>query len=112
MKNCSLCFDSRKYIFAKIFKTFREFSHSRNFLLAKVSSLKVPPKGIYEEDVSYDVEALFTSIPIDMTIDYIIEEIYEEKISNRYVKNSSLSAFLNALLQGALFQQMGNLFAN
>ena len=38
---------------------------------------KLLPKGLDEENVSYDVEALFTNIPIDMTIDYIIDEIYE-----------------------------------
>ena len=29
-----------------------------------------------EEDVSYDVESLFTNVPIDETIEYILEEIY------------------------------------
>lgn len=32
---------------------------------------KLPPKGHDEVDVSYDVESLFTSIPISDTIDYI-----------------------------------------
>ena len=32
------------------------------------------------EDVSYDVESLFTSIPIKETIGYIIHKIYPEKI--------------------------------
>ena len=33
-----------------------------------------------EEYVSYDVESLFTSIPVSETIDYIIKEIYENKV--------------------------------
>ena len=32
-----------------------------------------------EEDVSYDVESLFTNIPIQETINYIIEQIYVHK---------------------------------
>ena len=32
-----------------------------------------------EEDVSYDVESLFTSIPVDETIEYILDEIYVRK---------------------------------
>ena len=31
------------------------------------------------EDVSYDVESLFTSIPVKETIDYILEEIYTKE---------------------------------
>ena len=31
------------------------------------------------EDVSYDAESLFTSIPVKETIDYILEEIYTKK---------------------------------
>ena len=33
-----------------------------------------------EEYVSYDVESLFTSILVSETIDYIIKEIYENKV--------------------------------
>ena len=33
-----------------------------------------------EEYVSYDVERLFTSIPVKETIDYIITEIYDNKV--------------------------------
>ena len=35
-----------------------------------------PPLEIDEEYVSYDVESLFTNIPVKETIDYIINEIY------------------------------------
>ena len=31
------------------------------------------------EDVSYDVESLFTNIPINETIDYILDQIYNKK---------------------------------
>ena len=39
----------------------------------------LPPLSEDEEDVSYDVEFLFTNIPIKETIDYIIEQIYTHK---------------------------------
>ena len=32
-----------------------------------------------EEDVSYDVESLFTNIPVKETIYYTIDHIYEQK---------------------------------
>ena len=32
-----------------------------------------------EEDLSYDVESLFTNVPINDTVDYILHEIYEKK---------------------------------
>ena len=36
----------------------------------------IPPLQDHEEDVSYDVESLFTDIPIEETINYIIEQVY------------------------------------
>ena len=39
----------------------------------------LPPFLEDKEDVSYDVESLFTNIPIKDTIDYIIEQIYTYK---------------------------------
>ena len=38
-----------------------------------------PPLLDDEEDLSYDVESLFTNIPIKDTIKYIIEQIYTHK---------------------------------
>ena len=39
----------------------------------------IPPLQDDEEDVSYDAESLFTNIPIQETINYIIEQIYVHK---------------------------------
>ena len=39
----------------------------------------LPPLLDDEEDVSYDVESLFTNSPIKDTIEYIIEQIYKHK---------------------------------
>ena len=38
-----------------------------------------PPLQEDEEYVSYDVESLFTNVPIKVTIDFILEEIYTNK---------------------------------
>ena len=38
------------------------------------------PLSLDEEYVSYDVESLFTNIPVDETISYIINEIYQKKL--------------------------------
>ena len=37
------------------------------------------PLNPNEEYVSYDVDSLFTSIPVDKTINYMINEIYQKK---------------------------------
>ena len=47
-------------------------------LLAKI--IKHDILNSDEEYVTYDVESLFTSIPASDTIDYIIKEIYENKV--------------------------------
>ena len=36
----------------------------------------IPPLQDDEEDVSYDIESLFTNIPIEETINYITDQIY------------------------------------
>ena len=41
--------------------------------------LKSVPSDDNYEDVSYDVESLFTSIPVQETIDYILYKIYVKK---------------------------------
>ena len=39
----------------------------------------IPPLQDYEEDVSYEIESLFTNISIEETINYINEQIYVHK---------------------------------
>ena len=38
-----------------------------------------PPLSVDEEYVSYDVESLFTNVPVNETITYILDEIYRNK---------------------------------
>ena len=39
----------------------------------------LPPLQEDEEDVSYDVESSFTNIPINETIEYILDQIYNKE---------------------------------
>ena len=48
--------------------------------------LKSKPLQEDEEDVSYDVESLFTSIPVRETIDFILCEIYDRKVIPPFCK--------------------------
>ena len=49
-----------------------------------------PPLKPTEEYVSYDVESLFTNVPVIETIDYILEEIYVKNKIPPYVNAPSL----------------------
>ena len=54
--------------------------HTINDTLSFADMVKrLPPLPDNEEYVSYDVVALVTNIPLDETIDYIIESIYTHK---------------------------------
>ena len=45
------------------------------------------PLLLDEKYVSYDVETLFTDVPVHETIDYILQEIYvKEKLPKKYSK--------------------------
>ena len=55
------------------------------------------------EDVSYDVENLFTSIPVKETIDYIIQKIYVRKEIKPFCKKSIFIKLLKKLTQECVF---------
>ena len=51
--------------------------------------------------MSYDVESLFTSIPVDLTIEYILDEIYvEKKLKPFYKKRLIFKRLLERLAKG------------
>ena len=70
---------------------------------------KLLPKGLDGEDVSYDVESLFTSIPIAETIDYIMYEIYNKKTLKSFCKKLIFRRFLGRLALGCVFSVNGKL---
>ena len=70
----------------------------------------LPPKGDDEEDVSFDVEKLFPSIPLKRTIDYIIHQIYTEKKIEPLVENPKVfERLLYRLTNGSTFSTNGRL---
>ena len=63
-----------------------------------------------EEDVSYDVELLFTNIPIKGTIDSICEEIYVHKKLESFCKESIFKKLLYKLTTECTFSAIGKLW--
>ena len=63
-----------------------------------------------EEDVSYDVESLFTNIPIKDTIDFICEEIYVHKKLEPICKKSIFKKPLYKLTMECTFSATGKLW--
>ena len=55
------------------------------------------------EDASYDVESLFTSIPVKETIDYIIQKIYVKKEIKPFCKKYIFIKLLRQLTQKCMF---------
>ena len=56
-----------------------------------------------EEDISYDVESLFTNVPIDETIHYILDEIYIKKRLKPVCKRLIMKRLLKRLTSDCLF---------
>ena len=56
-----------------------------------------------EEYVSYDVESLFTNVPVIETIDYILDEIYEKKRLPSLCKRSLFKKLLLKLTCESIF---------
>ena len=65
--------------------------------------LKSVPSDDNYEDVSYDVESLFTSIPVQETIDYILYKIYVKKELKPFCKKSIFKKLLNKLTTECVF---------
>ena len=57
-----------------------------------------------EEDVSYDVESLFTNISLKDTIDFICEEIYIHKKLEPISKKSAFKKLLYKLITECIFR--------
>ena len=62
-----------------------------------------PPLLSNQEYVSYDVESLFTNIPIEETIDYILRQIYEKKKISPICKRSIMRKLLMKLTTEGTF---------
>ena len=63
-----------------------------------------------EEDVSYDVESLFTNVPVEETIEYILDEIYVNKRLKPLCKNRLImKRLLQKLISDCLFTVNGKM---
>ena len=62
-----------------------------------------------EEDVSYDVESLFTNISLKDTINFICEEIYVHKKLEPISKKSAFKKLLYKLITECIFNATGKL---
>ena len=62
-----------------------------------------------EEYVSYDVESLFTSIPVKDTIDYILHEIYVNKVLEPICSKTVFKHLLERLCTDCVFSANGEL---
>ena len=51
-----------------------------------------------EEDISYDVVSLFTNVPVNDTIEYILDEIYIEKQLKPICSRLIMKRFLKRLI--------------
>ena len=71
--------------------------------------LREKPLDKNEEYVSYDVDLLFTSIPLGGKIDFILYEIYVRKKLEPFCKKSVIKMFLNKLCKGCTFLADGRL---
>ena len=67
------------------------------------------PLSVDEEDVSYDVETLFTNIPIKETIDCICDEIYNRKKLKPICKQSIFKKLLYKFTTECTFSITGKL---
>ena len=64
--------------------------------------------------VSYDVSSLFTNVPVDETVEILVQKAFhEEWFNNKYnlaLKESDLRALLNIAVKNQLFQLDGKLY--
>ena len=67
------------------------------------------PSDSNEEYVSYDMDSLFTSIPLGETTDFFLDEIYVWKKIEFFCKRSVFKNLLNKLCKGCTFLADGRL---
>ena len=72
--------------------------------------IKNTPISDDEEDVSYDVESLFTNIPVRETIDYILDQIYNQHKLKPMCKKSIFKKLLYKLTTECTFSANNSLY--
>ena len=106
---CNTYTSSAAKVLSKYLKPLQDEEYMLNDTLKFPELIKKsPPKGLDERDVSYDVEALFTSLPIDDTVEFILDEIYGKQVIKPMCKRLVFKRLLHR--QGVYFRQMASLF--
>ena len=82
---------------------------------------RIRQKGIPQgyEMVSFDVVSLFTSVPLDYTINLILDKIYREKLVKTKLKRGEMKKLLETCTKemhfsfnGEIYRQLGPVIAN
>ena len=63
-----------------------------------VERIKSIPSSLFNEGyklVSFDVTSLFTNVPLDFTIDIILDRIYDKNFFNTNIKKNTMRKLLN-----------------
>ena len=68
------------------------------------------PLRLDEEYISYDMDSLFTNIPIEETIEYIINQFYNEKKVPQICSKTIFKRLMYKLATGCAFEFNQNLF--
>ena len=94
LKLCPVIDQTGTYIYnaskvvSKYLRPLSKIKYSINDTLTFPDLLRNAEESDYYEHVSYDVESLFTSIPVKETIDYVIQKNYIKKEIKPFCKKS------------------------
>ena len=97
------CIYNASKVVAKYLSTLSTNEFSITDTLSFPELLKNSSNDESYEDVSYDVESLFTSIPVQETIDYILQRIYVRKEIKPFCKKSIFKKLLLKLTKECVF---------
>ena len=96
-------------IIAQYLQPLAIYEYTISDTLSFLDILRENPLDSNEEYVSYDVDSLFTSIPLGETIDFVLDEIYVPKKLEPFCKKSVFKKLLNKLFKGCTFLADGKL---
>ena len=110
ISNIDQLYQSNTYTFnsAKIVSDYLQPLAQNNYVIKDTHTFaEIIKNGVLDPDeeyVSYDTESLFTRTPVNETIDYIITEIYENKVIEPMFKSKLFSRrLLEKLTQNLVF---------
>ena len=90
-------------VVAKYLRLLSKNKYSIDDTLTFPDLLRIEEESDNPEDVSFDVESLFTNIPVKATIDYIIWKLYIKKEIKPFCKKSIFTKLLRKLTQKCVF---------